>query len=166
MRKTITLLLLMLLETSAVAGNDSTSVGRPPVDTSSLKSAAGTGLSSVVAPLEGKTIVCKTVSSGRFSSGKPLYWGAAKVQGGKIYTLAYTGTYSLQLGTRSTGWKLGKEASYSVMSGGNGNPGYSIQSIVDATGITVWQKTQTFDFNNTLATSDSSVGCTMPWPNN
>ncbi len=163
MRRTTILLLLMLTGSSAIAGVDSTSVSRPPVDPGSLKS-AGTGLSTVVAPLEGKTIVCKITNSGRLGT-YTYYYGAAKIQNGQIYTLAYTGTYSTQLGTRSTGWKLGKEATYNVMSGGNGNPGYKVQSIVDATGITVWQTTTTFDFNNQLATSSTSVGCTMPWPN-
>ena len=172
MRRTTILLLLMLTGSSAIAGMDSTSVSRPPVNTSSLKSDAGTGLSAVVAPLEGKTIVCKTTSTGKFTSGKVLYWGAAKVQGGKIYTLASPGSYSLQPGTRQTGRLPGKVAEYVVMKGGNGSTGYKTQAIADATGITVWSKSIYVDNicgDPTLCPGQTrevtSVGCTMPWPN-
>lgn len=163
MRKTITLLLLMLLETSAVAGNDSTSVGRPPVNPSSLKSAAGTGLSAVMAPLEGKTIYC-TTKSGPMSGNRTLYWGAAKVVGGQLYTKAYTGIYSAYRGNPSSPWVAGKTASKSYGS-------YTVKIITDATGLTAWANSVATSApcgDPTLCsttTSTWSMGCTTSWPN-
>ena len=164
MRKFLIILLLGIGESNVIAGGfDSSSVGRPPVDPSILKAATCTGLSAVMAPLEGKTIYC-TTKSGPMTGNRTLYWGAAKVVGGKLYTKAYTGIYSIYRGNPSSPWTLGKTASMSYGS-------YHVKIITDATGLTAWANSVATSApcgDPTLCSTTTStwaMGCTTSWPN-
>jgi len=116
-----------------------------------LSGGGGTGLSGVLAPLEGKQITCVSGS----------YYGAAKVVSGQLYTLAY----NPQNPAYHSGWIAGKRASYLVGSSANGT---TYTAIADATGVNISRvtcSTCSFDYCTTTCATSPSI-CATTWPVN